>query len=74
MRSVRGTYDGQEIRLAENVKVDCEVEVIVTFLDDSLAQGNVPTETHFHFQESRRLLRDLKSSLTEEVIRDREER
>ena len=74
MLSVKGTYDGKEVRLVEKIQVDHEVEVIVTFLEENLVQEKLPEKSCFHFRECRALLRGLKSSLAEDVVRDREER
>lgn len=49
MLSVRGIYDGKEIKLFESVKIEGPKEVIVTFLDKDVQ--DIPTKDLYAFAE-----------------------
>lgn len=75
MLKVKGIYQNGRIRLDSNPVTNLPVKVIVTFPQ---VDAPTPTETpkilkwnDFSFNRSRKILRDLKSSLSEEVISER---
>lgn len=76
MLEIKGTYQNGRIHLDSNPGIDLPSKVVVTFPEINDA---IPAETHaktlqwsdFSFDRSRQLLKNLKGSLSEEVISER---
>ncbi|MBO9611491.1 MAG: hypothetical protein J7619_02290 [Dyadobacter sp.] len=76
MLEIKGTYQNGRIRLDSNPGVDSPSKVVVTFPEIDL---NAPAKTSqkklqwsdFSFDRSRKLLKDLKGSLSEELVSER---
>lgn len=76
MLEIKGTYRNGRIHLDSKPGVDLPLKVIVTFPQiDVTPQANEGQKTlqwsDFSFDRSRQLLKDLKGSLSEEVISER---
>jgi hypothetical protein len=74
MLAVKGIYQNGRLILDEEVTTIKPLNVIVTFLDD------IPTEVKdkvdinsFHFLSARNICKSLKSSLSDEIIKERRE-
>lgn len=76
MLEIKGTYQNGRIHLDSNPDVDRPSKVVVTFPE---IEVNAPVETSqkklqwsdFSFDRSRKLLKNLKGSLSEEIISER---
>jgi hypothetical protein len=76
MLEIKGTYKNGRILLDSNPGIDLPSKVVVTFPE---IDAITPTETRdktlqwndFSFDRSRQLLKNLKGSLSEEVISER---
>ncbi|WP_342083933.1 hypothetical protein [Dyadobacter sp. OTU695] len=73
MLEIKGTYQNGTIRLDSNPVTDLPVKVVVNFPDmDVLPPSPKILKWHdFSFSKSRQILKNLKSSLSEEVILER---
>ena len=76
MLEIKGTYQNGRIHLDSNPGVDRLSKVVVTFPEIDVTTPAETTEkalrwSDFSFDKSRRLLKDLKGSLSEEVISER---
>jgi len=74
MLAVKGIYQNGRLILDEEVTTIKPINVIVTFLDE------IPTEVKdkidinsFHFLSARHITKRIKSSLSDEVIKERRE-
>ncbi|MFN8429765.1 MAG: hypothetical protein U0V04_07290 [Spirosomataceae bacterium] len=72
MVAVSGTYNNGEIKLDKEVASEKPLRVVVTFLDDFETPGQQFIKTSkFNFKKSQELLSSLKSSLSDELIKER---
>lgn len=74
MLKIKGTYQNGRIHLDQNPPISQTVKVIVTFSEIDTPSPNSPKILKwgdFSFDKSRQLLKNLKSSLSEEVISER---
>lgn len=76
MLEIKGTYQNGKIHLDSTPRIDLPSKVVVTFPEiDSNIQAEPRRQelrwSDFSFDRSRRLLKNLKSSLAEEVISER---
>jgi len=76
MLEIKGTYQNGRIHLDSNPEIDLPVKVIVTFPEIEVATSAETNEkmlnwSDFSFDRSRKVLKNLKSSLSEEVISER---
>ncbi len=72
MLAVKGIYKDGNIILNEKVDTDKPVEVIITFLDEIESPSEKKLDiSNFSFNKSRELLKNLKSSLSQEIIEER---
>lgn len=79
MLEIKGTYQNGTIRLDSNPATDLPVKVIVTFPDVDVSPPSVVAPKilkwrDFSFGKSRKVLKNLKSSLSAEVILERRNR
>jgi hypothetical protein len=65
MRSIRGVYDGRDIKPPEDIRSAPDVKVIITFLDDDFCITDKKTEAFFSLSGT---WEDNRSA--EEIIRD----
>jgi len=70
MISLRGIYRDGLITLEKNPAMDHPVDVIVTFLEESV-RNTESRESAFSFQESKHLLKNLGDSLSDTIIQER---
>lgn len=74
MLAVLGTYENGTIRMDQNVVINSPVRVVVTFLEESaIVPVKAVSLNDFSFAKSRELLKHVKTSLSDEVIRERRE-
>lgn len=71
MVQVSGTYDNGTITLDEAMVIDKPVKVLVTFMEDAIADKKRLTVGDFSFLQSRQLLKDVKGMLSDAVIDER---
>lgn len=76
MLEIEGTYQNGRIRLDSNPRINLPSKVVVTFPEIDAANPVVTNEkklewSNFSFDKSRRLLNNLQSSLSDEVISER---
>lgn len=72
MIQLSGTYNNGNITLDKPVTVDKPVKVMVTFMDeDILDEGKRLSINDFSFLKSRKLLKDVKGSISDAVIEER---
>lgn len=78
MFEIGGTYKNGRIELDENPRVDHSTKVIVTFPEESVKPEVFKKESKrglslsdFSFATSRKLLKDVNATLSEDVVADR---
>jgi hypothetical protein len=72
MLAVLGTYENGTIRMDEQVEMHSPVRVVVTFLENATQTPKKPLSLDdFSFAKSRELLKHVKTSLSDEIIRER---
>ncbi|MCP4353442.1 MAG: hypothetical protein GY795_48960 [Desulfobacterales bacterium] len=72
MLAIKGVYDNGTISFRERVKTSGPVSVIITFLEEDVEISEQQFDLEkLSFRKSRELLKDLKSSLSDEVIEER---
>ena len=68
MKTFSGTYYNGELKLDKPLKTKKPVRVILTIEDENLPGLNL---ADFSFEESRELLKDLSTSFSDEVVKER---
>lgn len=69
---VKGTYENGVVTFEEEIKTNKPVKVSVTFLEDVETNSkNRVTMDSFSFRETRHLLRNLTTSLSDDLINER---
>ena len=72
MVQLSGTYDKGNITLDKKISIDKPVKVIVTFMDEDVAvEKERLTLNDFSFAKSRKLLKDVHTSISDAVIEER---
>jgi len=72
MLAISGTYENGKLILNEKIKNSKPINVIVTFLDDvQIIQDDNISIKEFSFLESQNILKELKGSISDEVLTDR---
>jgi hypothetical protein len=76
MLTVRGVYDNGKVFLKEEVTIHKSTDVLITFLEESEICESSKLDTkldtkEFSFDKARKLLKELKGSLSEAVIQER---
>ncbi len=72
MLTVKGVYDRGVVKLDQDVKIKKAVNVLITFLDDSEIQHEIPPKRNdFSFRKSKELLKNYKGSLSQAVLEER---
>ena len=71
MLAVKGIYKDGKVFIAEGIKTDKPVNVIVTFLEEVKAPVKKLDMSRFSFNKARELLADYKGSLSETIIEER---
>lgn len=74
MVQLSGTYHKGKITLDKKIATDKPVKVLVTFVDDEVeVETNQLLHNRFSFAEGREILKNLKSSLSDAIIEERQE-
>ena len=73
MLAVKGIYQNGQLILEESVPFIEPVAVIVTFLEEQPLPPPTIDLAHFSFSQSRELLKEVKSSLSDTLIAERRE-
>ena len=73
MISVKGTYNNGIVKLKEKIPYKGSKEVIVTFLEAEEEKSNNKKFdiNSLSFKKTQKILKNLKSSLSEEIIKER---
>ncbi len=72
MLAVRGIFDDGIVKLNQKVNFLKPTKVIVTFIDDIREERNPIDLNKFSFFESQKVLKNLKSSLSDAIIEERQ--
>lgn len=73
MKTVKGIYNGEKVTLEENVKVEHDVEVVVTFPEDERLVEDRNTHKEFQWEKSRKLTKSFKGSIVDILFEERRE-
>ena len=71
MLSVKGIYKDGRVIIADGIKTERPVHVIVTFLEEVEVPVQKVDMSKFSFNKARELLADYKGSLSEAIIEER---
>ena len=71
MLSVKGIYKDGKVIIADTIKTERPVDVIVTFLEEVEVPVRKVDIRRFSFNKARELLADYKGSLSEAIIEER---
>jgi len=71
MVQLSGTYDNGHITLDKEISIDKPVKVLVTFMDEDVTEEKGYSNDDFSFAEGREILKNLKSSLVDEIVEER---
>jgi hypothetical protein len=71
MVQLSGTYENGQVTLDKPIAVDKPVKVLVTFMDEDIQEEKRLTFDDFSFAKGREILKNLKSSLVDEIIEER---
>ena len=72
MVQLSGTYDNGHITLDKEISIDKPVKVLVTFMDEDVAEKKPRLSfDDFSFSKSRELLKDVHTTLSDAVIEER---
>ena len=72
MVQLSGTYENGHITFDKEISIDKPVKVLVTFMDGDIDEKEKTyTIDDFSFAKGRAILKNLKSSLVDEVVKER---
>lgn len=72
MLAIQGIYENGKLILSEEIKTNKPLKVIITFLEEVPVEAIANIDlSKFSFNESRRILKEFKGSLSDAVIDER---